>query len=43
MSYIGSDDEEEWNLQGIVDYSQANLLPEGDITIADLERKTSMK
>ena len=32
-------DEEEWNLQAIVDYVHANLLPEGDITLSDLEGK----
>ncbi|WP_066387477.1 preprotein translocase subunit SecA [Neobacillus mesonae] len=34
-------DEEEWNLQGIVDYVHANLLPEGDITLEDLNGKDS--
>ncbi|MED4204507.1 preprotein translocase subunit SecA [Neobacillus mesonae] len=34
-------DEEEWNLQGIVDYVHANLLPEGDITLEDLKGKDS--
>lgn len=33
------EDEEEWNLQGIVDYVHANLLPEGDITLSDLRGK----
>ncbi|MCM3567406.1 preprotein translocase subunit SecA [Neobacillus mesonae] len=33
------EDEEEWNLQGIVDYIHANLLPEGDITSDDLQGK----
>ncbi|RHW37351.1 preprotein translocase subunit SecA [Neobacillus notoginsengisoli] len=32
-------DEEEWNLQGLVDYTAANLLREGDITLADLTGK----
>ncbi|NMD68834.1 preprotein translocase subunit SecA [Bacillus sp. DNRA2] len=32
-----NEDEEAWNLQGIVDYCHANLLREGDITIADLQ------
>ena len=36
-----NEEEENWNLQGIVDYVNANLLPEGDITAADLERKDS--
>lgn len=30
---------EEWNVQAIVDYVQANLLPEGDVTINDLRGK----
>ncbi|AZU63969.1 preprotein translocase subunit SecA [Neobacillus mesonae] len=34
-------DEEEWNLQGIVDYVHANLLPEGGITLEDLKGKDS--
>ncbi|UAC47849.1 preprotein translocase subunit SecA [Bacillus aquiflavi] len=34
-----SDDSEEWNLQGIVDYTNANLLPEGDISVNDLRGK----
>ncbi|WP_066368902.1 preprotein translocase subunit SecA [Neobacillus fumarioli] len=33
------EDEEEWNLKGIIDYVHANLLPEGDITEADLRGK----
>lgn len=35
----GSGDEEEWNLKGIVDFTVANLLHEGDITEADLQDK----
>lgn len=31
--------EEEWNLQGIVDFVKANLLPEGDITVDKLRNK----
>ncbi|NNU90211.1 preprotein translocase subunit SecA [Anoxybacillus sp. CHMUD] len=30
---------EEWNVQAIVDYVQANLLPEGDVTVNDLRGK----
>ncbi|GAC90662.1 preprotein translocase subunit SecA [Anoxybacillus flavithermus NBRC 109594] len=30
---------EEWNVQAIVDYVQANLLPEGDVTANDLRGK----
>lgn len=33
------EDEEEWNLKGIIEYVHANLLPEGDITEADLRGK----
>lgn len=32
-------DEEEWNLQGVVDYAHAYLLPEGDITLEGLRGK----
>jgi len=34
-----NEEEEQWNLQGIIDYVNANLLPEGDITAEDLKRK----
>jgi preprotein translocase subunit SecA len=34
-----SDDEETWNLKGIVDYVHATLLPESDITVEDLQGK----
>lgn len=34
-----AEDEEEWNLQGIIDYLNANLLHEGDITVTDLRGK----
>ncbi|MED3561610.1 preprotein translocase subunit SecA [Bacillus xiapuensis] len=34
-----ADDEENWNLQGIVDFVHANLLSEGDITLNDLNGK----
>ncbi|MBW7651592.1 preprotein translocase subunit SecA [Anoxybacillus sp. ST4] len=30
---------EEWNVQAIVDYMQANLLPEGDVTVQHLNGK----
>jgi preprotein translocase subunit SecA len=33
--------EEEWNLQGIVDFVDANLLHEGAITVHDLQGRTS--
>ena len=32
-------EEEQWNLQGLIVYVNANLLPEGDITVADLQGK----
>jgi preprotein translocase subunit SecA len=34
-----SDDEESWNLKGIVDFVHATLLPDGDITIENLQGK----
>ncbi|MBS4223161.1 preprotein translocase subunit SecA [Lederbergia citrea] len=34
-----NEEEEQWNLQGIIDYVNANLLPEGDLTVADLQRR----
>ncbi|WP_433744736.1 preprotein translocase subunit SecA [Falsibacillus pallidus] len=34
-----AEDEENWNLQGLVDYINANLLHEGDVTVADLRGK----
>lgn len=34
-----NEEEENWNLQGMIDYVNANLLPEGDVTVADLEGK----
>ncbi|MDQ0214899.1 preprotein translocase subunit SecA [Oikeobacillus pervagus] len=34
-----SEDEEKWNLQGIVDYCHANLLIEGDLSVNDFERR----
>ncbi|MBO8176135.1 MAG: preprotein translocase subunit SecA [Bacillus sp. (in: Bacteria)] len=38
-SHMATQDDEEVNLQGIIDYVNANLLPEGDITVQDLEGK----
>ena len=34
-----AEEEEEWNLQGIIDYVHANLLTEGDVAITDLRDK----
>jgi preprotein translocase subunit SecA len=34
-----SDDEENWNLTGIVDFVHASMLPEGDITLESLKGK----
>ncbi|QPC47492.1 preprotein translocase subunit SecA [Mangrovibacillus cuniculi] len=34
-------EEEKWNLQGIVDYAHANLLPEGTVKAEDLRGKDS--
>ncbi|GGA18331.1 preprotein translocase subunit SecA [Psychrobacillus lasiicapitis] len=36
-SNTASDNKAEWTLKGIVDYVQANLLPEGVISLSDLE------
>ncbi|CRK81389.1 preprotein translocase subunit SecA [Neobacillus massiliamazoniensis] len=36
-----SEDEEEWNLQGLIDYASANLLHEGEITLEDFRGKYS--
>jgi preprotein translocase subunit SecA len=33
------EDEDQWNLQGIIDFVNANLLQEGDITINDIRGK----
>jgi len=32
-------DPEDWNLEGLVDYVSANLLPENDVTVDDLKGK----
>jgi preprotein translocase subunit SecA len=34
-----NEEAEEWNLQSIVDFVHGNLLPEGDITLNDLQGK----
>lgn len=34
-----SEDEEDWNLQGIIDFVNANLLHEGDVTVETLSGK----
>jgi preprotein translocase subunit SecA len=34
-----AEDEENWNLQGLVDFVNANLLPEGDVTVEQLTGK----
>lgn len=34
-----NEDEEDWNLQGLIDFINANLLREGDITLEDIKRK----
>lgn len=36
-----SEPNEEWNLQGLIDYVNGNLLPEGDVTVASIEGKDS--
>lgn len=35
------EDEENWNLQGLIDYINGNLLNEGEISLADIERRDS--
>ncbi|MBT2689150.1 preprotein translocase subunit SecA [Bacillus sp. ISL-47] len=35
----GHEDEENWNLQGIIDYVNGNLLHEGDLTVDDIRGK----
>ncbi|MBY0158781.1 MULTISPECIES: preprotein translocase subunit SecA [Cytobacillus] len=35
----GHEDEENWNLQGIIDYVNGNLLNEGDLTVNDIHGK----
>ncbi|MGD6940689.1 preprotein translocase subunit SecA [Cytobacillus gottheilii] len=35
------EEEEKWNLQGLIDYVNGNLLNEGDLTIAELQGKDS--
>ncbi|MEI5907614.1 preprotein translocase subunit SecA [Bacillus spongiae] len=35
-----AEEEEKWNLQGLVDFVQANLLSEGDVEVADLKDKS---
>jgi len=38
-AFTMDEDRNNWNLQAIVDYAQANLLKEGEITVADLQDK----
>ena len=40
-AFTVDEEQSNWNLQGIVDYIQANLLPEGVITETDLKGKES--
>ncbi|MCJ7840179.1 preprotein translocase subunit SecA [Lederbergia sp. NSJ-179] len=37
--HTAEQEEEEWNLQGLLDYLNANVLTEGDLTVADLQRR----
>jgi len=37
----GHEDPENWNLQGLIDYVNGNLLHEGDITVNDIRGKES--
>ncbi|HWO77273.1 MAG TPA: preprotein translocase subunit SecA [Bacillus sp. (in: firmicutes)] len=34
-----NEDEEDWNLRGLIDFVNANLLREGDITLEDIQNK----
>lgn len=34
-----NEDEEEWNLPGLIDFINANLLREGDVTLEDIQNK----
>src|SRR5690606_18200274 len=36
---VVNDEDETWNVQGLIDYINANLLPEGDITPEDIKNK----
>ncbi|MDX8343231.1 preprotein translocase subunit SecA [Rossellomorea sp. YZS02] len=38
-AHTSEEEMENWNLQGIVDYVNANLLPENDVTVDDLRGK----
>ncbi|MGM0855038.1 MAG: preprotein translocase subunit SecA [Bacillota bacterium] len=38
-AHTAEENMENWNLQGIVDYVNANLLPENDVTVDDLRGK----
>jgi preprotein translocase subunit SecA len=35
----GHEDREQWNLQGLIDYANGNLLREGDVTVDDIKGK----
>ncbi|WP_050616453.1 preprotein translocase subunit SecA [Bacillus testis] len=38
-AFISGDEEENYNLEGIIDYVEGNLLPEGTISVDDLKGK----
>ena len=43
LHILQNEEMENWNLQGIVDYVNANLLPEDDVTVDDLRGKDSRR
>ncbi|GIN58415.1 protein translocase subunit SecA 1 [Lederbergia ruris] len=38
-NYTSEPDEEQWNIQGLIDYLNATVLFEGDLTVEDLQRR----
>ncbi|GIN70790.1 protein translocase subunit SecA [Bacillus sp. J14TS2] len=38
-SYTAESEEEQWNIQGLIDYLNATVLFEGDLAVEDLERR----
>lgn len=38
-SYTTEPEEEQWNIQGLIDYLNATVLFEGDLTVEDLQRR----
>ncbi|HEX5565206.1 MAG TPA: preprotein translocase subunit SecA, partial [Sporosarcina sp.] len=40
-AYTADENPEQWNLRGLEDFISGNLLPEGDMTVADMEGKSA--